>query len=508
MKIAVDVLSIREDGSAGGATGFALELIKGFAGRENVQVMALCADWNINLLKKVLPDNVQLCQVVGDKKITGIGRIDRTINRVMRRVRSGSVLAKNQVDILYCPFSAATFAERGIPTVSTILDIQHEFYPQFFAPQEFQHRRKFYQDIVKKVERVTCISDYTKETFCDKYGYPVERAETIYIAIQNRFEQEDDRVLDKLNIRDQKYIVYPANFWEHKNHKCLLNAFAMYAHEHRDMKLVLTGNPLDQAEYYNELLKAMKIDDLTVITGYVTNEELYSILKNAKGLIYPSLFEGFGIPVVEAMHLKKLIACSDLTSLPEIGCEAIHYFNPKKPDAILEGINFLAQNQMTDDIIAEYEQKLKEYETDKMVDAYLKVFEDVIDKKDDFIFREEVSGLYPDGWSMKEIFLALKDKTGGKVVAKLSLPEFVRMKVNVVIDHNGKERTIQLNPGESMEIEETIEDNRTQITFKLSKTWSPKAVLKSDDARELGILVEQLVFVTEAGETIDLKENA
>lgn len=507
MKIAVDVLSIREDGSAGGATGFALELIKGFAKSPKVQVMVLCADWNIELLKKCLPANVQFCQMVGDAKYTGIGRVDRKINQIIRKLRSGSVLAKNHVDILFCPFSAASFKEKGIPTVSTILDIQHEFYPQFFAPQELQHRRNFYQDIVKKVEKVVCISDYTKETFCDKYGYPLDRAQTIYIAIQNRFDKEDDKVLDKLNIRGQKYIVYPANFWEHKNHKLLLNAFAMYAHEHRDMKLVLTGNPLDQADYYSDLLKAMKIDDLTVITGYVTNEELYSILKNAQGLIYPSLFEGFGIPVVEAMHLRKLIACSNLTSLPEIGCDAICYFNPKKPDEILEGINFLAQNQMTDDIIAEYDEKLKEYETEKMVQEYLKVFEEVIEKKDDLVFQEELAGIYPDGWSQGEITLLLKEKVGSTVRIKLTLPEFVGVKNKVTVSHNGAVNSLVMNPGDTTVLEEKIADNKAEISIKFAKTWSPKTVLKSEDSRELGVMVEELTLQTPSGEIVDLKTN-
>ena len=507
MKIAVDVLSIREDGSAGGATGFALELIKGFAKTPGVQVVVLCADWNVKLLKKVLPSNIHFCQVVGEKKYTGIARIDNFLNRIANKLQAGSVLEGNKVDILYCPFSAATFKEKGIPTVSTILDIQHEFYPQFFEPQELQHRRKFYQDIVKKVEKVICISDYTKETFCEKYGYPIERAETIYIAIQNRFNQEDDSVLERLGIKGQKYIVYPANFWEHKNHKLLLNAFAMYATEHKDMKLVLTGNPLEQKTYYEELQKALKIDDLTVITGYLTNEELYSILKNAKGLIYPSLFEGFGIPVVEAMHLQKLIACSNQTSLPEIGCDAICYFDPRKPDEILKGIEYLGDTEVSDGIKAEYAQKLKLYETDKMVQDYLAVFKEVIENKDSLVFQEEVEGIYPDGWSMAEISIQLKDRVGGSVKGKLVLPEFVNEKIKVTLEHNGTVRELPINIGEAVEWSEEITCNRTEMRLRMSKTWSPKEVLKSEDARRLGVMVEELILITPQGDMENLKEN-
>lgn len=509
MKIAIDVLSIREDGSAGGATGFAIELIKGFAEVSGVQVLVLCADWNIKLLKTCLPGNVQFCQVAGEKRYTGVAKIDRKINYIMRKLHSGALLAQNKVDILYCPFSAATFKEKGIPTVSTILDIQHEFYPQFFEPQELQHRRNFYQDIVKKVERVVCISDYTRQTFCEKYGYPEDRAQTIYIAIQNRFQIEDDKILDKLKIRNEKYIVYPANFWEHKNHKLLLNAFAMYAYEHKDLKLVLTGNPLNQTEYYNELLSSMKIQDRTIITGYITNEELYSILKNAKGLIYPSLFEGFGIPVVEAMYLNKLIACSDLTSLPEIGCEAIYYFNPKKPDEILNGIQFLAENEMTDVIAKEYIENLKKYKTDKMVQDYLAVFHDVIEKREDLEFDQGITGIYTDGWSGPEIAIQIKNEAGGRVKVKLTLPEFVDKAIKFALHHNGKTQKFKVNPGSAIEIEEAIckEEDRTEIKICCLKTWSPKTLLKNEDMRELGLMVDEMTLITAADNVIDLRNE-
>lgn len=386
MKIAVDVLSIRPDGSAGGATGFALELIKGFAAKQDIQVVVLCGDWNIEYLKECLPKNVRFCQVAGQSRYTGISIVDRIINWLNSKLQKKSILVRNKVDILYCPFSAATYEEKGIPTVSTILDIQHEYYPQFFEPEEMNHRRKFYLDIAKKVERVVCISDYTKKTFCEKYNFPEDKAQTVYIAIQNRFKEEDNTILDRLNIRGYTYITYPANFWEHKNHKLLLTAFGMYHVQDKDMKLVLTGNPLEQRKYFEDLLKAIGISENVIITGYLNNAELYSILKNAKGLIYPSLFEGFGIPIVEAMHLHKLIACSNLTSLPEIGCDEIYYFNPKRPDDIFEAICFLANNDMTEAMLLKYEEKLQEYKADKMIDSYIEIFEEVIKKwKNEYI---------------------------------------------------------------------------------------------------------------------------
>lgn len=504
MKIAVDVLSIRSDGSAGGATGFALELIKGLASRQGIQVVVLCGDWNIKYLKECLPKNIQFIQVTGRGWNIGIGIIDHIIDRIRSKLRKKSVLAQNKIDILYCPFSAATYREKGIPTVSTILDIQHEYYPQFFEPTELIHRRRFYQNIVKKVERVVCISDYTKKSFCEKYGFPESKAQTVYIAIQNRFQEEDDTVLDRLNIRGHVYITYPANFWEHKNHKLLLTAFGMYHAKDKEMKLVLTGNPLEQKKYFEALIKALDLTEHVIITGYVNDDELHSILKNAKGLIYPSLFEGFGIPVVEAMYLHKLVACSNLTSLPEIGCDEIYYFNPKKPDDILKAICYLADNDITDTILSKYEKKLQEYNIDKMVDNYLRIFKETIEKKEEYIFHEEVTGIYEDGWSEDQCIIQLKNRVGGCLKIRILLPQFVGMKEKIILRNNDNAKWFTMNPGDSLDLAEKVDNENTTISFHVSKTWSPKAILKSEDARSLGVLVESLILETD-NEVINLK---
>lgn len=382
MKIAVDMLPVQEDGSNGGATAVAIELIKGFAAAPGVRVLVLCADRNIKFLKKMLPGNIQFWRVEKNRFFTEIGRITGILKRITGKGNTDGILKKNRADILFCPFSAPTFKEKGIPTVSTIHDIQHEFYPQFFELKELEHRRRFYRDIVKNVEQVACISDYTRETFCEKYSYPPDRAQTIYNAVQNRFDKEDTSVLTRFDLHDRAYILYPANFWEHKNHKLLLNAFATYALGHKNLKLVLTGNVLSQDDYYENLLKALKIEERTVITGFLTNEEMCCIFKNAKGVIFPSLFEGFGIPIVEAMRFNKLIACSNLTCLPEIGCKSVFYFDPRKPDDILRGIYFLADNEVTEAVKADYAEKLKNYRTDKMIGEYLRLFEKVIADND------------------------------------------------------------------------------------------------------------------------------
>ncbi len=506
MIIAVDLSPIRPDGSAGGATGFAIELVKGLSQRSDISILVICADWNVEYLKKELSRNVEYYQINGTRRITGRVEIDAVINRIIRHMPGNKPLEDRKIDLLYCPFSAPTYRTKGVPIVSTILDIQHEYYPQFFTPEELGHRRQFYNAIVKNVERVVCISDYTKETFCEKYGYPIEKASTVYIAIQNRFSNKNDSILERLNIVSGKYIVYPANFWEHKNHKLLLNAFAMFVETtNTDLKLVLTGNPLENTAYYEKLLDSMKIKDKVVITGYISKEELYSVLDNSRGLIYPSLFEGFGIPVVEAMYLYKPIACSNLTSLPEIGCDSIYYFDPKKPDEIAKGIEFLANAEFTDKMKSEYDNKLGEYTAEKMVNSYLEVFEETVASKKEEPESEYIEGIFADGWAGKEINAKLVSREGYELLLKLVNPEFVNFKQTITLTINNKTEKYALLPGEHVELSRIIDSNNENVKIKSAKEWSPSIVLNSDDQRMLGVMVEKIALRNEES-TFDLKE--
>lgn len=354
MKIVVDILPIKSDGSAGGAVGFTIQILNELVGK--FEIIALCTQKSKSYLGKMLDDRIKL-------KTVKYYKVTRSL-----------FYLKKQGDVLFCPFGAINFYNRKVPIVSTVLDIQHEYYPHFFDEAELLHRQTFYKRIVKQATKVVCISDYTRETFCEKYGFSLKDSSTIYIPIPNP-KNKDENVLQKYNLQVNKYILYPANFWKHKNHKKLLLALKKYldSAEDKRYKLVLTGNTLDAEGIVNEI-EVIGLAENVVITGYVDESEVISLLKSSKGLIFPSLFEGFGIPIVEAMAANKLIACSNVTSLPEIGADTIFYFDPNKIDEIVKGIEFLLNNDVDENIIRSYENKLKLFNKDIIEKKYEDIF--------------------------------------------------------------------------------------------------------------------------------------
>lgn len=521
MKIAIDVTPLRPDGSGGGAMNLCLNLIDGFVKEPDVRVVLLCSGWNKNYLENRYATRVEYIVMVESpqapasanqktekkegilqklrvvlQKFPGLykflKRIKGVLNRFFNRKQKDIVLPDNaKADILFCPFSSPNYKQNGIPTVSIIHDIQHEYYPQFFTPEENAHRTAFYNRIVKNVEAVICVSDYTKMTFVEKYPYPNECAYTVHSAIQNRFFGKPNMsILDKLNLNQGSYILYPANFWEHKNHKLLLQAFSMYIHQGNTGKLLLTGNALGKEKKFEALFEGLGIKDHVIIAGYVAEEELYGLYTGAKGVIFPSLFEGFGIPVVEAMHIDKLIACSNLTSLPEIGCDAIHYFNPKRPDEIVEGIRYLFETEMTDEIRESYHKRLQDFSNEKMIRGYMEVFKRVIADKERYVYNDQCEGISPDHWSADQVFIQPAASVGAELKLTLQWPGLPLPDAQIDMRVTGEEPCrIEMKPGQTREFSWKVEYINWECRMDVLTMWKPSEVLQSEDQRSLGICV-------------------
>ncbi len=144
--------------------------------------------------------------------------------------------------------------------------------------------------------------------------------------------------LDALGLFRTEYAVYPANFWPHKNHERLLDAAARVVAEEPDFVLVLCG-ALDEArEALRERVKAAGLSASVRVLPYLDDADTTALIAGAELLVFPSLFEGFGIPVLEAMTLETPVACSDLPALLEVAGEAALFFDPTDPPGIAETI--------------------------------------------------------------------------------------------------------------------------------------------------------------------------
>ncbi|WP_026505230.1 glycosyltransferase family 4 protein [Butyrivibrio sp. NC3005] len=293
---------------------------------------------------------------------------------------------EDYIDILYCPFTAIPENVVDIPCVSVVNDIQHRYMPFNFSPQENAIRDCYYAELIKRKPYILAISDYTRNTFIESYNYPPNMIETLYLISQDRFNKYSDidfmESLNKIGLESGKYIYYPANNWPHKNHKTLLVAYRMYREQYResDLKLVLSGAVIDvpQMDYVKSIINEMGIEDYVVHLGYVTDKEVGALLKYCKFLIFPSLFEGLGLPLVEAMSMNTTILCSNLTALPEIGGEGAFYFNPYDPEDICRTMKYVLDHpEVANEKKKSYEKLMKRFSEEEYINRLIAIFEKV-----------------------------------------------------------------------------------------------------------------------------------
>jgi glycosyltransferase involved in cell wall biosynthesis len=230
-------------------------------------------------------------------------------------------LRTSGLDAIHFPLSVMLPPLDAPPAATTVLDVQHEVFPEFFSRAELAYRRRVYGWTVRKSRIVITISEHARGTLVDRLHLDPERVRAIYLAVDHERFHPDGRPREH-------FLLYPANAWKHKNHARLFSAFSDVRRERPELRLVLTGTGHDH----------LTLPAGAESRGHVGLDELVGLYRSAAALVYPSLYEGFGIPCVEAMACGCPVAASNVASLPEVCVDAAVYFDPLDPESIAGGI--------------------------------------------------------------------------------------------------------------------------------------------------------------------------
>jgi glycosyltransferase involved in cell wall biosynthesis len=237
-----------------------------------------------------------------------------------RRIRREMRL--DELDAIHFPLTVMLPRVDQPPAAVSLLDIQHVFFPEFFSRAELAYRRIAYGSSLKRARTVIAISKHVKETLVERMGIEPERIEVIHLGLDHDLfhPNGDDR---------RPFLLYPANPWPHKNHQRLFEAFLRVRKRRPELRLVLTGTGLERLRVFPEGVE---------IRGRVPREELAELYRTASALVFPSLYEGFGQPPLEAMASGTPVAVSRAGSLPEVCGDAALYFDPTSVDELTEAI--------------------------------------------------------------------------------------------------------------------------------------------------------------------------
>ena len=374
-RVAIDLTPVLPGGDNGGAKIFTLDLIARLSELHPATKFILLTQ-EASHGELVFLDKPNVCRkLVFAPSLNSVNKFARArsiielpIRLLPRRIQNFSIRALNKVervlgsyldrnsldnlkfDLLFCPFTAPTYFKKNIPTVCTIYDLQYRTYPQFFSPEDVAQRDHTFIEACKKATMLAAISEYSRQKAIEHGNLDPNKVRTIYLRMAHRITAEKEAIkkqstiLSELDLGAQQYLLYPANFWKHKNHEMLITAFnlAVVGGLDKSIKLVLTGAPGSRRDYLINVVKKMGLMDRVLFPGYLPNHDLSALMSNALACIFPSLYEGFGLPVIEAMAAGIPVLCSNRTSLPEVANGAAILFDPRIPGDVASAITRVA----------------------------------------------------------------------------------------------------------------------------------------------------------------------
>lgn len=256
-------------------------------------------------------------------------------------------LKKENIDVLHVPHYNVPIFYRG-KMIVTIHDLTHLLFPEFLPNKLAYLYAKFMMWIgIKKANKVITVSENTKKDILKFFKVNPDKIEVVYLGVGDEFVKKEKKdieyLYERFNIpRDKRILMYVGNLKPHKNLERLLEAYSKISIIENTC-LLLVGKAFDKYIVLEDREKELNIDKNVIHTGIVTQEELVDLYNLADLFVFPSLYEGFGLPVLEALACGTNVICSNSSSIPEVGGNVVEYFDPysieEMANKIEEGLN-------------------------------------------------------------------------------------------------------------------------------------------------------------------------
>lgn len=254
-------------------------------------------------------------------------------------IKVSQALKKVKADVFFSPDGQCSLLTK-VPQCLVVHDLAFLHYPEGYQKSHLGYYKAFTPKFVRKAKTVLTVSDFSKADIIQQYKTPAEKIQVVYNGVRNVFKPinfDDQQTVKDEYAAGAEYFLYVGAIQPRKNLVNLLKAFSIFKRRlHSSFKLVLAGRLAWKNDQFLELLKTYKYKDDVVLTGYLEERELAKLTASAYASVYPSLFEGFGVPVMEAMKCGVPVLTSKASSMQEITEGAALYFDPQDPTEIGE----------------------------------------------------------------------------------------------------------------------------------------------------------------------------
>lgn len=278
-------------------------------------------------------------------------------------------LKKYKVDVFLSPDNYGSL-RTNVPTCLVVHDLAFEHYPKFVSSVNLYHYKKFVPKFVKKATRIVAVSSFTKEDIIQHYGTAAEKIDIIYNGAHEAYQplSYDEKLATKERYTEgREYFLFTGSLHPRKNVINLLKAFVKFKRRLKSpMKLVIVGRMAWLAKEIEEAKAKMPFKDEVKWLGYVELEELTKITGAAYAMVYPSLFEGFGIPILESLKTGVPAIAANTSSMPEVLGNAGILVNPLEVEEIANAMEQIYKNEdLRSKLVAHAKEQSSKFSWDK-----------------------------------------------------------------------------------------------------------------------------------------------
>jgi glycosyltransferase involved in cell wall biosynthesis len=351
-RVALSMLTL-VPGGMGGSERYARSLARELAGVPGMEAVAVVPrssagdDWGIaSEVVSSVPGTTGTAARIG-----ALARAHRTRRRVA---------GLHAAHVVHYPFTVPLPRAPGTPYVQTLHDVQHRDLPDMFSRAELAFRRYAYDRGARTADAVMTISEFTKARAVATLGLDPRRVHVAHLGVDLPAEAN-------VRVDKEEMVLYPARAWPHKNHDRLIRAMEIVRRGRPRMKLVLTGG---------ELHRLGSVPSWVERRGHVSDSELEFLYSKATCLAFPSLYEGFGLPPLEAMARACPVAAARAGALPEVCGEAAVLFDPSDPAAIARGIDEAIRRR--DELVPAGLSRARRFSWRRCAEAHAQVYRSVV----------------------------------------------------------------------------------------------------------------------------------
>jgi glycosyltransferase involved in cell wall biosynthesis len=259
-----------------------------------------------------------------------------------------SMARKSKADLVFSPDGFCSL-HSSVPQVLAIHDLAFLHFPSGINSVYRSYYRHYTPRFIRKARHIVTVSEFSMHDIIAHYPQAKEKISVVYNAAEKGFRPLGWKLKDEVKEKyagGSEYFLFAGAIHPRKNLVNLLKGFSWFKNRHRSgMKLILAGRMAWGTDEFVKLIQTYKYRDEVLTTGYVTDAELQALMGAAYAVVYPSYWEGFGLPVLEAMQSGVPVITSSNSSMPEIGGDAAVYCDPRDPEAIGKAMGLLYKDE-------------------------------------------------------------------------------------------------------------------------------------------------------------------